>query len=232
MKIILTESELKRMVIEAVEATMGELNPTYDEWSQFLGGREPMFELGDEVVYVDYDEERGVLCSGGVTNAGFYQDGQVEVPVENGDFQSALEEIYSQLSAKYDEPEDDALMEAIKRMVRESIEEGPWGDSAKAFGKAGLNFAKETGKKIQQGANWLGDKIQQGAEYLGDKAYEFRGGDRGEVVRNFLYALERANINHPQTLTNEYEKIEQLRKKYPEYWAYACKVSGVDPNSL
>lgn len=229
MKIILTESELKRMVAEAVEATMGELNPTYDEWSQFLGGREPMFELGDEVVYVDYDEERGVLCSGGVTNAGFYQDGQVEVPVENGDFQSALEEIYSQLSAKYDEPEDDELMEAIRRLVRESIEEGPWRDSAKAFGKAGLNFAKETGKKIGQGANWLGDKLQQGAEYIGDK---LNGDTREEVENCFLYALEMKNIPCPQMLTDKDQKIAALKAKYPQYWAYACRKFGVDPDTF
>lgn len=50
---------------------------------------------------MDYDEATGNLVSGGATNAGFYPDGEAEIPVEDGDFQSAMEEMYTQLSEKY-----------------------------------------------------------------------------------------------------------------------------------
>lgn len=75
---------------------------TYDDWSNYLGGKEPVFEFEDGLVYVDFDENNGTLCSGHVTNIGFHKDGEVEVPVEDGDFQSALEEVYSQLSCTHE----------------------------------------------------------------------------------------------------------------------------------
>lgn len=53
-------------------------------------------------MYVDYDEATGCLCSGYVTNIGFHKDGEVEVPVVDGDFQAALEEVYSQLCCKHE----------------------------------------------------------------------------------------------------------------------------------
>lgn len=97
------ESRLRRMIREAVKSALNENeNVPYEAWSEFLNGREPLFEFEDGITYVDYDENKGTLCSGGVTNIGFHKDGEVEVPVIDGDFQSALEEVYSQLSCNHE----------------------------------------------------------------------------------------------------------------------------------
>lgn len=109
-RIILTESKLRKLIKENVKRVLNEMdfgsettNVPYEAWSQFLGGKEPLFEFEDGLVYVDYDENSGTLCSGHVTNIGFHKDGEVEVPVEDGNFQAALEEVYSQLSCNHDE---------------------------------------------------------------------------------------------------------------------------------
>ena len=47
--------------------------------------------------------DTGCLCSGYVTNIGFHKDGEVEVPVVDGDFQEALEEVYSQLLVNHED---------------------------------------------------------------------------------------------------------------------------------
>lgn len=97
------ESRLRRMIREAVKSALNENeNVPYEAWSEFLNGREPLFEFEDGIIYVDYDENKGTLCSGGVTNIGFHKDGEVEVPVIDGDFQSALEEVYSQLACNHE----------------------------------------------------------------------------------------------------------------------------------
>lgn len=124
------------------------------------------------------------------------------------------------------------LRTRINKVLNEAIEEGPWMDSAKNLGKAGLGFAKETGKKIGQGIDWLGDKLEQGAEKAGNKIYDFMGGDLGEVEECFLYTLERKNINYPQMVTNYEEKLQALVNKYPNIWLFACKKVNVDPESL
>lgn len=97
------ESKLRGMIREAVKSALNENeNVPYEAWSEFLNGREPLFEFEDGIIYVDYDENKGTLCSGGVTNIGFHKDGEVEVPVIDGDFQSALEEVYSQLVCNHE----------------------------------------------------------------------------------------------------------------------------------
>lgn len=103
-RIKLTEAQLHNVIRKCInEALNGEAegNATYEDYKQFLGGQTPVFEFGDNIVYVDYDEATGNLVSGGATNAGFYPDGEAEIPVEDGDFQSAMEEMYAQLSEKY-----------------------------------------------------------------------------------------------------------------------------------
>ena len=96
----LNESMLNRIIKESVKMVLresNEINPPYEMWEKYLNGKEPVFEFKDGIIYVDYDETSGCLCSGYVTNAGFYQDGEVEVPVEDDDFQSALEDVYDKL---------------------------------------------------------------------------------------------------------------------------------------
>ena len=105
-RIRLSEAQLHRVIKESVRKVLKEemegSNATYDARSKCLHGREPLFEFEDGLVYVDYDENTGCLNSGHVTNIGFHKDGEVEVPVENGDFQSASEEVYSQLCLKHE----------------------------------------------------------------------------------------------------------------------------------
>ena len=96
----LNESMLKSIIKESVKRVLrenNEINPPYEMWTKYLNGRTPIFEFEDGIIYVDYDETSGCLCSGYVTNIGFHKDGEVEVPVENDDFQSALEEVYEKL---------------------------------------------------------------------------------------------------------------------------------------
>lgn len=101
----LNESTLNRIIKESVKRVLrenSEINPPYEMWVRFLKGRTPIFEFEDGVVNVDYDETSGCLCSGHVTNSGFHENGEVEVPVEDGDFQSALEEVYDQLLCNHE----------------------------------------------------------------------------------------------------------------------------------
>ena len=83
--------EVKRAINEGMES---ETYPTYEDWEDFLKGREPIFEFDDGIVYVDYNESTGCLESGSVTNMGFSPDGEASVPVEHGDFHWALDGIY------------------------------------------------------------------------------------------------------------------------------------------
>lgn len=105
-KIRLTESQLHGIIKESVKRVLREMNgenAPYSAWEAFLRGKTPAFEFADGITYVDYDEANGTLCSGGVTNIGFHKDGEVEVPVIDGDFQSAIEEMYDRLaSRRYD----------------------------------------------------------------------------------------------------------------------------------
>ena len=105
----ISESKLRSMISKSIKNILKESfyeeeeNASYEDWSRYLNGKEPLFEFADGIVYVDYDEASGCLCSGYVTNIGFHKDGEVEVPVEGGDFQSALEEVYYHLAANHEE---------------------------------------------------------------------------------------------------------------------------------
>lgn len=102
----ITESKLNKMIVESVKRILKEeeeLHPSYQDWSKFLNNKEPVFEfynheLDDyDNVYADYNEENGTIQSGYVTNTGFHPDGKVEVSVENGNFDTALNEFYNKL---------------------------------------------------------------------------------------------------------------------------------------
>ena len=109
-RIRLTESQLHNVIKESVRKILREnngdteMNAPYSEWEKFLGGKEPLFEFYNsetddyDNIYVDYDEESGMLDSGYVTNIGFHKDGTASVEVFDGDFQSAMEEIYDKIS--------------------------------------------------------------------------------------------------------------------------------------
>ena len=136
-KVKLTEDRLKKIIKESAARILKEMetgNVPYEAWSEYLHGKEPMFEFEDGPIYIDYDENNGTLCSGHVTNIGFHKDGEVEVPVVDGNFQAAMEEIYSQLSCNHEELCENKgrkpkltksrlqkiINESIKRVLKES----------------------------------------------------------------------------------------------------------------
>lgn len=138
-KVKLTENGLKKLIKESTAKILKEMeteNVPYEAWSEYLHGKEPLFEFEDGIIYVDYDENNGTLCSGHVTNVGFHKDGEVEVPVEDGDFQSALEEVYSQLSCNHEglcenkgrKPKltKAQLQKIINENIKRVLKEGHW----------------------------------------------------------------------------------------------------------
>lgn len=138
-KVKLTESGLKKLIKESTAKILKEMeteNVPYEAWSEYLGGKSPMFEFEDGIIYVDYDENNGTLCSGHVTNVGFHKDGEVEVPVYDGDFQAALEEVYGQLSCNHEglcenkgrKPKltKSHLQKIINENIKRVLKEGHW----------------------------------------------------------------------------------------------------------
>ena len=90
-KVKLTENGLKKLIKESTARILKEMeteNVPYEACTEYLHGKEPLFEFEDGIIYVDYDENNGTLCSGHVTNVGFHKDGEVEVPVYDGNFQA------------------------------------------------------------------------------------------------------------------------------------------------
>ena len=138
-KVKLTENGLKKLIKESTAKIVKEMeteNVPYEAWSEYLHGKEPLFEFEDGIIYVDYDENNGTLCSGHVTNVGFHKDGEVEVPVYDGNFQAALEEVYDQLSCNHEglcenkgrKPKltKSHLQKIINENIKRVLKEGHW----------------------------------------------------------------------------------------------------------
>ena len=139
-------------------------NVPYEAWSEYLGGKSPMFEFEDGIIYVDYDESNGTLCSGHVTNVGFHKDGEVEVPVYDGNFQAALEEVYDQLSCNHEglcenkerKPKltKSHLQKIINENIKRVLKEGHWNsDVYDEFSK--LREALGDDSLISELYNWM-----------------------------------------------------------------------------
>ncbi len=138
-KVKLTENGLKKLIKESTAKILKEMeteNVPYEAWSEYLHGKEPLFEFEDGIIYVDYDENNGTLCSGHLTNVGFHKDGEVEVPVYDGNFQAALEEVYDQLSCNHEglcenkgrKPKltKSHLQKIINENIKRVLKEGHW----------------------------------------------------------------------------------------------------------
>ena len=138
-KVKLTENGLKKLIKESTAKILKEMeteNVPYEAWLEYLHGKEPLFEFEDGIIYVDYDENNGTLCSGHVTNVGFHKDGEVEVPVYDGNFQAALEEVYDQLSCNHEglcenkgrKPKltKSRLQKIINENIKRVLKEGHW----------------------------------------------------------------------------------------------------------
>ena len=146
-------------------------NVPYEAWSEYLGGKSPMFEFEDGIIYVDYDESNGTLCSGHVTNNGFHKDGEVEVPVYDGDFQAALEEVYSQLSCNHEglcenkgrksKLTKSRLQKIINENIKRVLKEGHW-DSDVYSEFSELREALGDDTLISELYNWMdGSEIEE-----------------------------------------------------------------------
>lgn len=138
-KVKLTENGLKKLIKESTAKILKEMeteNVPYEAWLEYLHGKEPLFEFEDGIIYVDYDENNGTLCSGHLTNVGFHKDGEVEVPVYDGNFQAALEEVYDQLSCNHEglcenkgrKPKltKSHLQKIINENIKRVLKEGHW----------------------------------------------------------------------------------------------------------
>ncbi len=191
-KLKLTESGLKKIIKESTAKILKEMeteNVPYEAWSQYLGGKSPMFEFEDGIIYVDYDESNGTLCSGHVTNAGFHKDGEVEVPVYDGDFQAALEEVYSQLSCNHEglcenkrrKPKltKSRLQKIINENIKRVLKEGHWNsDVYSEFSELRETLGDDT--LISELYNWMdGNEIEEFIQNT-KRMYDLDGSDEQE----------------------------------------------------
>lgn len=191
-KLKLTESGLKKLIKESTAKILKEMeteNVPYEAWSEYLHGKEPLFEFEDGIIYVDYDENNGTLCSGHVTNNGFHKDGEVEVPVYNGDFQAALEEVYDQLSCNHEglceskgrKPKltKSRLQKIVNENVKRILKEGHWNsDVYDEFSELREALGDDT--LISELYNWMdGDEIE-GFIQNTKRMYDLDGSDEQE----------------------------------------------------
>ena len=191
-KLKLTESGLKKLIKESTAKILKEMeteNVPYEAWSEYLGGKSPMFEFEDGIIYVDYDESNGTLCSGHVTNAGFHKDGEVEVPVYDGDFQAALEEVYSQLSCNHEglcenkgrKPKltKSHLQKIINESIKRVLKEGHWNnDVYSEFSELRETLGDDT--LISELYNWMdGNEIEEFIQNT-KRMYDLDGSDEQE----------------------------------------------------
>lgn len=191
-KVKLTENGLKKLIKESTAKILKEMeteNVPYEAWSEYLGGKSPMFEFEDGIIYVDYDENNGTLCSGHVTNVGFHKDGEVEVPVYDGNFQAALEEVYDQLSCNHEglcenkgrKPKltKSHLQKIINENIKRVLKEGHWNsDVYDEFSELREALGDDT--LISELYNWMdGDEIE-GFIQNTKRMYDLNGSDEQE----------------------------------------------------
>ena len=173
-KVKLTENGLKKLIKESTAKILKEMeteNVPYEAWLEYLHGKEPLFEFEDGIIYVDYDENNGTLCSGHVTNVGFHKDGEVEVPVYDGNFQAALEEVYDQLSCNHEglcenkgrKPKltKSHLQKIINENIKRVLKEGHWNnDVYSEFSELRETLGDDT--LISELYNWMdGNEIEE-----------------------------------------------------------------------
>ena len=191
-KVKLTENGLKKLIKESTAKILREMeteNVPYEAWSEYLHGKEPLFEFEDGIIYVDYDENNGTLCSGHVTNVGFHKDGEVEVPVYDGNFQAALEEVYDQLSCNHEglcenkgrKPKltKSRLQKIINENIKKVLKEGHWNsDVYDEFSELREALGDDT--LISELYNWMdGSEIEEFIQNT-KRMYDLDGSDEQE----------------------------------------------------
>ena len=191
-KVKLTENGLKKLIKESTAKILKEMeteNVPYEAWSEYLHGKEPLFEFEDGIIYVDYDENNGTLCSGHLTNVGFHKDGEVEVPVYDGNFQAALEEVYDQLSCNHEglcenkgrKPKltKSHLQKIINENIKMVLKEGHWNsDVYDEFSELREALGDDT--LINELYNWMdGSEIEEFIQNT-KRMYDLDGSDEQE----------------------------------------------------
>lgn len=191
-KVKLTENGLKKLIKESTAKILKEMeteNVPYEAWSEYLHGKEPLFEFEDGIIYVDYDENNGTLCSGHLTNVGFHKDGEVEVPVYDGNFQAALEEVYDQLSCNHEglcenkgrKPKltKSHLQKIINENIKRVLKEGHWNsDVYDEFSELREALGDDT--LINELYNWMdGSEIEEFIQNT-KRMYDLDGSDEQE----------------------------------------------------
>lgn len=191
-KVKLTENGLKKLIKESTAKILKEMeteNVPYEAWSEYLHGKEPLFEFEDDIIYVDYDENNGTLCSGHVTNVGFHKDGEVEVPVYDGNFQAALEEVYDQLSCNHEglcenkerKPKltKSHLQKIINENIKRVLKEGHWNsDVYDEFSKLREALGDDT--LISELYNWMDSSEIEEFIQNTKRMYDLDGSDEQE----------------------------------------------------
>ena len=191
-KVKLTENGLKKLIKESTAKILKEMeteNVPYEAWSEYLHGKEPLFEFEDGIIYVDYDENNGTLCSGHVTNVGFHKDGEVEVPVYDGNFQAALEEVYDQLSCNHEglcenkerKPKltKSHLQKIINENIKRVLKEGHWNsDAYDEFSKLREALGDDT--LISELYNWMDSSEIEEFIQNTKRMYDLDGSDEQE----------------------------------------------------
>lgn len=215
-KVKLTENGLKKLIKESTAKILKEMeteNVPYEAWSEYLHGKEPLFEFEDGIIYVDYDENNGTLCSGHVTNVGFHKDGEVEVPVYDGDFQAALEEVYDQLSCNHEglcenKGRKSKLTKShLQKIINENIKK----------------VLKEGSKKKDPMAQWFND-FNKASKYRETMDYVNKGG-RNPLSKNKNENLNEGDVRFIPHLQRDIETLHSLYEK----WQYAeNKPEGID----
>lgn len=191
-KVKLTENGLKKLIKESTAKILKEMeteNVPYEAWSEYLHGKEPLFEFEDGIIYVDYDENNGTLCSGHVTNVGFHKDGEVEVPVYDGNFQAALEEVYDQLSCNHEglcenkgrKPKltKSHLQKIINENIKRVLKEGHWNsDVYDEFSELREALGDDT--LINELYNWMDSSEIEEFIQNTKRMYDLNGSDEQE----------------------------------------------------
>ena len=191
-KVKLTENGLKKLIKESTAKILKEMeteNVPYEAWSEYLHGKEPLFEFEDGIIYVDYDESNGTLCSGHLTNVGFHKDGEVEVPVYDGNFQAALEEVYDQLSCNHEglcenkgrNPKltKSHLQKIINENIKRVLKEGHWNsDVYDEFSELREALGDDT--LINELYNWMDSSEIEEFIQNTKRMYDLNGSDEQE----------------------------------------------------
>lgn len=95
------------------------------------------------------------------------------------------------------------LRNYIKKLVKESLEEGALSNSARELSTAAKNFGKES--------------LNKGKQLVSRAMNKIIPTNNDFATQDFLYVLTSKGVDIPDVLSHP-ELIEDLKKKYPKTW--------------